>query len=68
LTGKQLFIGKSFSEVLENNRAASFSIKLSDFKLIKNVENNAIDLLYKLLEVNPNLRIAADDALKHSYF
>ncbi len=42
--------------------------KISFDKIIKNVSEEAYDLLEKLLEVDYGRRITAEEALKHPYF
>ena len=42
--------------------------KSDPMKVLKNMDPQGLNLLLKLLEVDPNKRITAIDALKHSYF
>lgn len=64
LFGKSIFKGKSYNEVLGENRLCSFNLNGSEYECI---DQNALDLLKKMLNVNPEERITAEDALNHPY-
>jgi serine/threonine protein kinase len=64
LTERSPFEGKSFKEILEKNKKCKL-----DFYHAQLVKNKvALDLLKKMLEVNPDKRISAKEALTHEYF
>ena len=63
LTGIFPFRGNSEDELHKNIIKGKFP-KLNDF----NLSNECIDLIYKILEINPNKRINIDDILNHSWF
>ncbi|CAD8051241.1 unnamed protein product [Paramecium sonneborni] len=65
LTGKPAFPGKSYNDVLAKNRKSEISFEGA---LFENVPQQAYDLLRKMLEIEPNKRITAQQALEHSYF
>jgi calcium-dependent protein kinase len=65
LTRKQLFEGTSFQEVLHKNK--HLMIKVNE-TVVKKTDLNALDLLKKMIEVNPADRISADEALSHPFF
>ena len=65
LTGEALFPGKKFNDVLRKNKACKFNI---DSETYDNVDPLARNLLKKLLEVDPNKRITASQALLDPYF
>ena len=62
--GKSPFKGKSFNEVLKLNKKCNIDFKCDKFK--KNPE--ILDLLQKMLMVNPEERISARQALNHKFF
>ena len=64
LTDKSPFEGKSFKEILQKNRLGKIDFKLP--KLKKNPV--ALDLLVKMLEIDPLDRISAKEVLQHEYF
>ncbi|CAD8076224.1 unnamed protein product [Paramecium sonneborni] len=64
LTGKQAFPGKSYSTVVKQNRDATVDFKI---KQLQQAPNQAMDLLKKMLEKDPNKRISASDCLKHPF-
>ncbi|EGR29475.1 protein kinase domain protein [Ichthyophthirius multifiliis] len=84
LTGKSPFPGKNYEDILNQNREANIIyqgkeyLKLSLYGFQKKLINlqisiffqikKAYDLLKKMLEVNPKLRITAKKALQHEYF
>ncbi|EGR29001.1 protein kinase domain protein [Ichthyophthirius multifiliis] len=65
LTGKSVFPGKKFSQVLELNKQCQIKF---EGKLYEQINKDSMDLLYKLLEPNPLLRLSATQALKHQFF
>ena len=65
LIGKSAFSGKTYNEVLSQNRAGTVNLAIDEFK---NVSAEAKDLLEKMLMKKPEQRISAAEALKHPYF
>jgi len=65
LIGKPPFSGKDDEEIMSNVAKGLYNIKGDDFD---NISNNAIDLMKKLLTINPNKRINAEEALNHQWF
>ena len=65
LTGTKLFPGKDFNQVVMLNRKAHM-----DFNILKskNIPEEAIDLVKKMLTRDSKNRISASDALLHPYF
>lgn len=64
VAGKSPFDGKSFQEILTQNKQCNINFsnpKLKKFPYI-------LDLLEKMLEVQPSKRISAKDALNHDFF
>lgn len=65
LTGTIPYDGEDFEEVLENNKKAVINFKVKE---LKNVTPIAMDLLKKMLELEPDNRPTASQCLKHEYF
>jgi serine/threonine protein kinase len=65
LLGASIFEGKKYEDILKQNRACSFNFEK---EIYRGVDPIALDLLKKLLEVNPFTRINASDALSHPFF
>ena len=65
LVGKPPFTGKNDGEVIRNVIKGVYKISGDDFD---NISNNAIDLIQRLLTINPNIRINAEEALNHQWF
>lgn len=64
ITEKSPFDGKSFKEILQKNKSCKI-----DFNHPKIKKNKIIlDLVTKMLDVNPDNRITAEEALKHRFF
>jgi serine/threonine protein kinase len=64
LTGKSPFDGKSFQEILNQNKACKI-----DFKNPKlNKFPHVVHLLQKMLDVNPTTRFSAKESLAHDFF
>jgi serine/threonine protein kinase len=51
--------------VLKENRACTFSLEGKEYK---DVDPFIMDLLKKMLKINPEERITADQALSHPFF
>ena len=69
LTGEGVFPGKQFNEVLKLNKACVIDWNHYKYDFLQQEEFHlAGDLLKKMLEKNPALRITAKKALNHEYF
>lgn len=60
LTGKYPFDGKNIDDLFENIKAGTYEIP-------DGVSRAALDLIQKMIEVNPVKRITAEKALKHPW-
>lgn len=65
LLGISAFPGKTYNEVLAQNRASNISFEGKDYEKL---DKHALDLMMKMLKKNPQERITAVDALAHPYF
>lgn len=64
LTARPLFAGKTFEEVYENNKKMNFDLDSSEYA---DVDPQAMDLLRKMLTVDPRQRISAGAVLAHPF-
>ena len=64
LTGKSPFDGKSFQDILNQNKLCKIDFK--NPKLRKHP--HVVELLQKMLEANPQKRCSAKEALQHDFF
>lgn len=65
LLGVSAFPGKTYNEVLSQNRASNITFEGEQYSKL---DSNTLDLLTKMLKKNPNERITANEALNHAYF
>ena len=63
--GKSIFKGKTYNEVLNENRSCSFDLNATEYEKI---DEFTMDLLKKMLKINPEERITAEQAINHPYF
>jgi calcium-dependent protein kinase len=64
LSGRPPFDGKDDKEIVRKVKIGHYDLNLAEFKY---VSREALDLLKKMLTYDPNRRISAEDALKHSW-
>ncbi|EGR34252.1 protein kinase domain protein [Ichthyophthirius multifiliis] len=64
LTGKTIFKGQRYSQVLENNKKCNVQFPE---KIYDELNQDAKDLLNKLLDPNPETRISTSEALRHNF-
>jgi serine/threonine protein kinase len=65
LLGTSAFPGKTYNEVLAQNRASVIPLEGDEYKKL---DPDALSLLAKMLKKNPGDRISANEALSHPYF
>lgn len=65
LLGKSIFPGKTYNDVLNQNRACDFFLDAAEYQGLNRAAHH---LLKGMLEKDPRKRIQAADALKHPYF
>jgi serine/threonine protein kinase len=65
LMGKSIFPGKTYNDVLNQNRACDFFIEAPEYQVISRPAHH---LLKAMLEKDPRKRISSNDALKHPFF
>lgn len=64
--GKSVFPGRTYNDVLVQNRACDFNLKSSEYTDL--LDQSSHDLLIRMLDKNPQSRITATQALQHAYF
>ena len=64
LTNKSPFEGKSFKDILHKNKTGKIDFKHEGLRK----QPLALNLLYRMLEVDPERRISAREVLQHGYF
>lgn len=68
LFGKDLFDGVNVEEVLKMNLKGVYEVK-SKMEMVTDVNcSQAADLVWKMLEFDPDQRISVNEALKHPFF
>jgi serine/threonine protein kinase len=65
LLGVSAFPGKTYNEVLAQNRASCITFEGDEYKAL---DPQALGLLKRMLKKNPSERITAAEALNHPYF
>jgi calcium-dependent protein kinase len=64
LSGTPPFNGNSDSEIMKKVKAGKYSFDIPEFK---NISEKARDFISKLLTVDPEKRVSAEQALQHSW-
>ena len=65
LLGVSAFPGKTYNEVLAQNRASNISFEGEEYKKL---DPDSLNLLVRMLKKSPHDRITAAEALEHPYF
>ena len=63
--GVSAFPGKTYNDVLAQNRASNILFEGDEYR---KMDQEALDLMIKMLKKNPQERISANEALNHPYF
>lgn len=63
--GVSAFPGKTYNEVLAQNRASNITFEGEEYK---KMDPEALNLLMRMLKKSPHDRITAAEALSHPYF
>jgi len=64
LLGRSVFNGKTYDKILVENRACDFKLEGADYAKL---DVEAMDLLSRMLKVEPKDRVSAAAALRHPY-
>ncbi|CAD8121324.1 unnamed protein product [Paramecium sonneborni] len=64
LSGRPAFLGKSYKMIVKQNRQALIDYSIKQFK---NLPENVMDLLKKMLEKDPKIRLDITKCLNHSF-
>ncbi|CAD8142012.1 unnamed protein product [Paramecium pentaurelia] len=65
ITSKDLFPGNDYHEILKLNKKCIINLDTLTFY---QTPQTAIDLIYQMLQIDPNNRISAQQALEHPFF
>ena len=65
LTGQIPYDGESFSDIVANNKKATINFDIPELDL---VEPSALDLLQRMIKVDPEFRATAEECLHHKFF
>ena len=65
LLGVSAFPGKTYNEVLAQNRASNITFEGEQYKTM---DPKALNLMSRMLKKSPHERITATEALQHPYF
>ena len=65
LMGRSVFPGRSYNEVLSQNKACSFDLNNKEYHDLDPIAHH---LLTRMLDKNPDTRIRASEVLKHNFF
>ena len=68
LFGKSAFPGRTYNEVLSQNRAANIDLTTQEYQSMIKSQPQCMELLSLLLKKKPQDRITAEKALAHPYF
>ncbi|CAK72784.1 unnamed protein product (macronuclear) [Paramecium tetraurelia] len=66
LTGHSLFMGSNFDEVLNSNKTCYVDLDLPMDGIY--ITEQSLDILKKMLNKNPKIRVSAAQALSHQFF
>ena len=65
LTGRQIFLAESYNQVIQENMDCEISQCF--YQINEEVSGDAIDLLKKMLNPDPNERISIEEVKNHNW-